>query len=586
MSLIPFLLCLVFSYSAANTSIEVESTYGVLITFAENIPDNIQQNSAIALKNYLEKYHHRLSHKERTALVAQIPNLIHDAAKPFGYFHSQCDATSQDKDNKVIEVSCHLGPPVIIQNIEITCDGTGQNVLTTVIKESALSSQRGDIFDANIYDKSKQELLSIAYEHGFINANTTSSKVVINTDKNTANINFVLDSKKAFVFDKIRFEQNDFSERFLRDMADFKTGDLYQAQKLHEYQNTLQLSGLFNTVSVRPSVQNKNNSNQVPIYVQYEPIDKTQFRLGIGYNSDTKLNGFLGQTHNRIGKRGEKINTELYASREKTILQGNIYIPRSHPKFDYYTIESQFSTETIINDNKDDSFYFTFNHILLEKLGEKHFSDRKLSLIYALDWSQAKGESKIKSQLIYPKLEYQYYFSSHDQSFNALLGGEIQGNSDFFLSELSFIKLVLYSNLRSSEFYNFRVLFKSKYGIIETPDTLPLSWYFRTGGTYSVRGFEYESIGDPELSNNTMLFTYTNEIQRKIYESIYLSAFYDAGNASDNIFKSPTSQSIGTGSVWESPFGNIEFSIAWPVKNYSLDKDNYKFHVALKKGFY
>ena len=83
-----------------------------------------------------------------------------------------------------------------------------------------------------------------------------------------------------------------------------------------------------------------------------------------------------------------------------------------------------------------------------------------------------------------------------------------------------------------------------------------------------------------------MLFTYTNEIQRKIYESIYISAFYDAGNASDNIFKNPTSQSIGTGSVWESPFGNIEFSIAWPVKNYSLDKDNYKFHVALKKGFY
>ena len=101
MSLIPFLLCLIFSYSAANTSIEVESTYGVLITFAENIPEDIQQNSAIALKNYLEKYHHRLSPKERITLVAKIPNLVHDAAKPFGYFHSQCHANSQDKDNKI-----------------------------------------------------------------------------------------------------------------------------------------------------------------------------------------------------------------------------------------------------------------------------------------------------------------------------------------------------------------------------------------------------------------------------------------------------------------------------------------------------
>ena len=76
------------------------------------------------------------------------------------------------------------------------------------------------------------------------------------------------------------------------------------------------------------------------------------------------------------------------------------------------------------------------------------------------------------------------------------------------------------------------------------------------------------------------------DIQRKLYESIYASLFYDAGNANEDIFTSKASQSLGTGLVWESPFGDIELSLAWPIQNYSIDQDHYKFHIALKKGFY
>ena len=369
-------------------------------------------------------------------------------------------------------------------------------------------------------------------------------------------------------------------------MANFSKGERYQSKLLNDYQNNLQLSGLFNIVSIKPSLKDKKSNPRIPILVQYEPIDKTQYRIGFGYNTDTQFNGSIGYTQNRLGERGEKINTEIHLSEKKVDLQANIFIPKSHPKFDFYTIETQYLDETIITENRDKNIYLTFNHTWIENYSQTHFFDRKMSVIYTIDWSKAENEPTIKRQLIYPKLVYQYIFKSPERTIIASLGAEIEGNTEFLLSKLSFYKVLLHSNIRTSEFYNLRLLIKNRFGILDSSNTLPLSWYFRTGGTYSVRGFDYESIGAEELSQNKMMFTHTTEIQRKLYESIYASLFYDAGNASEDIFTSKASQSLGTGLVWESPFGDIELSLAWPIQNYSIDQDHYKFHIALKKGFY
>ena len=129
------------------------------------------------------------------------------------------------------------------------------------------------------------------------------------------------------------------------------------------------------------------------------------------------------------------------------------------------------------------------------------------------------------------------------------------------------------------------MILKTSFGVIVSEDTLPLSWYYRTGGTYTVRGFTYNSIGNTEITDNKMLFTGSIEIQRNIYSSFYSNLFLDLGNVSSNIFNSPASYAVGTGLIWESPFGNFEASIGWPIKNYSIYNQSPTWHIALKRGF-
>ena len=582
------LICLsVSSVVTANTEEHTQKKTSVNFVYAKNIPKKITQNSDIKLKKTLEKHGKTLSPAEVEAIRDNAADIVENAAKPFGYFHSKCQANvSLQQNTSTITLSCDLGPPIIIDEVSLNIVGPGKNVLRDDIIKKHLSFKENDIFEATKYERSKTELLSIAYEYGYLNANTADSTLTINTDNNTAKVNFTLDSNDVFVFGPISISGDDYSKTFLRELADFKNGDNYQARLLHDYQNTLQYTGLFSSVSIKPSLTQKNISHEIPIYLDYEPIEKTQYKLGVGYNTDTKLNTSIGFTRNRLGMHGEKFNTELHASSKKTSIISNLYIPRTHPKLDYYSIEAQYANEMIIDENYDQGIYLTFNYTKIRNFGASHFFDSQTSLIYTLDWSKAENEPTIKTQVVYPKLDYQYIIKSPDKNIIATLVTEIPGNIAFFLSDISFLKTVLYSNIRTAEIHNLRLIVKNKFGLIISEDTLPLAWYFRTGGTYTVRGFDYESIGETELTDNKMLFTHTTEVQHKLIESFYLATFFDCGNVSQNIFSNPTSQAVGTGIVWESPFGDIELSVAWPLENYSINQDNYKFHIALKKGFY
>ena len=561
-------------------------TSSISFSYANNIPSKIQQNSNISLRKSLEKHGTTVSPEELETLLQVTPGIVENAAKPFGFFHSQCQAKLNEKDRKQVQIACELGPPIIIDHISLTITGPGKKALHDDIIKKHLSFREGEYFEANKYERSKNELLSIAYDYGYLNANTSDSTLTINTDNNTAQATFTLDTNDVFIFGLITPNGDTYSKEFLRNLAEFKPGDNYQAKLLHDYQNTLQYTGLFTTISIKPSLTQKNISHEIPIYLDYEPIQKIQYKLGVGYNTDTKLNTSLGFTRNRLGVRGEKLNAEVRASSRGTSVQTNLYIPRSHPKFDYYSIEAQYADEMIIDDNYDQGFYLTLNYTKIRNFGASHFFDSQTSLIYTLDWSKADDGPTIRTQVVYPKLQYQYIFKSLDKTIQATLGTEISGNIEFFLSDISFLKTIVYSNIRTAEIHNLRFIVKNKFGLIISDDTLPLAWYFRTGGTYTVRGFDYESIGETELTDNKMLFTHTTEVQHKLIESFYLAAFFDCGNASENVFTNPTSQAIGTGLVWESPFGDIEVSVAWPLENYSINQDNYKFHIALKKGFY
>ena len=121
------------------------------------------------------------------------------------------------------------------------------------------------------------------------------------------------------------------------------------------------------------------------------------------------------------------------------------------------------------------------------------------------------------------------------------------------------------------------LLFRLSQGYVATghsDEQLPISWFFFTGGAYSVRGFAYNSIGaDPDVTGeqNSYLYTGSVELQRRLTQDIFGIAFVDAGDAAPSLQDSRPSVSVGSGLLWQSFIGDLEVSVAKPLRNYSSD---------------
>ena len=80
---------------------------------------------------------------------------------------------------------------------------------------------------------------------------------------------------------------------------------------------------------------------------------------------------------------------------------------------------------------------------------------------------------------------------------------------------------------------------------------------FTAGGTQSVRGYSYQSLGPGKY-----LLTNSIEYQRRIKGNWFAGIFHDMGNAFNTLKHANLQQSVGVGIIWQSPIGTMELDLA------------------------
>jgi len=88
-----------------------------------------------------------------------------------------------------------------------------------------------------------------------------------------------------------------------------------------------------------------------------------------------------------------------------------------------------------------------------------------------------------------------------------------------------------------------------------------------------VRGYGYRNIKDGRTIGIGSI-----ELQHRIYNKIYGSVFFDAGNVSSNLF-SDYDKSVGVGLVYRSVLGSISLTVAQ-----ALDKPGQPRRVEFSMG--
>jgi translocation and assembly module TamA len=102
---------------------------------------------------------------------------------------------------------------------------------------------------------------------------------------------------------------------------------------------------------------------------------------------------------------------------------------------------------------------------------------------------------------------------------------------------------------------------------------VPASLLFRAGGSNSVRGYSYQSIGNNvqgSILPTKYLVTGSSEYQHWFTHDWGGAAFFDIGTATDTWSERVFEPGAGLGVRWRSPVGPVNIDVAYGFKNKSI----------------
>ena len=317
-------------------------------------------------------------------------------------------------------------------------------------------------------------------------------------------------------------------------------------------------SNYFKTVVVTPHL--RPNSINVPITVRLALKKTKRYALGLGYGTDTGPRAILGFNWVPSNFNGHKLSINLRGSKKNNTYLASYTIPGANPTSGQYILHAGLIKEiTPRGDGRSKSIGFSYNKgwgQLQQVIQLKYIQEH-----YTLDYLPNNS-----SDILAPSIQWSYKHIKG--SLNPVTGYKINlmltGGDKRILSKTSFFQAMLSAHyLYTFRATHTRLLGRTRIGhtAIGNIVHLPLTLQLLAGGSQSIRGYEFNSIGPGKN-----IFVTSIELQQNFYNKWYIGAFYDTGNVSNNPLGNLL-KGAGPCLVWLSPVGTLELSLGKALNN-------------------
>ncbi|OGT33772.1 MAG: hypothetical protein A3C44_05075 [Gammaproteobacteria bacterium RIFCSPHIGHO2_02_FULL_39_13] len=515
----------------------------------------ILKNVTLALDNLRNRYPFPITQDHLQHFYSRAPRVIQQAIQPYGYFRSTITSTlTPSSVAHIAKFTVVLGPPLLITHMHIEIQGAGKYDRKLIALQKKLPLRVGGPLQTEQYELIKSELYNLATERGYFDAKMIKSQIQINLIRYHTNIIIIFNTGNRYRFGATHFSESPFHEKFLKRFLQYQEGHYYNAKELEKTKAGLIQSDYFNQVIIKPETKKAVN-NVVPIDVDLITRRAKQYTLGLGYGTDTGVRGTVGVTLRHIGTQGHRFHTLLRASQNNSSLTAKYIIPGADPARDLFSIAGGLGNmQQSTGNGRNVKFGFAYS------LSRGQWKN-SLSLTYLNERYNFSNTPNISTELVYPRLDTKYFSADHPRHPTQGISVETQlsGASKAILSQTSFFQATLHLNtLYTIRKTNTRWLFHTELGHtnIATLFNLPLSLQFFAGGSHSMRGYGYNSIGP----GRNMVVSGT-EIQQRVIGDWYLAGFIDAGVVGNqNIFQH-INAGAGPGVAWITTIGTLELTV-------------------------
>jgi len=542
----------------------------------EGIDKLLETNVRLFLSIEQQKDHALMSDGRMRRLHQKAAQEIPAALQPYGFYQPKItpSLTRLENDEWRARYVVDKGPGLPIAEISLNITGTINEdpLLQKVLEEPVLKP--GDTFVHPRYESLKSALSGLASERGYREARFTRARVEIDLDLYQARVYLDFESGPRYSFGEITLDQDVLEPELLNRYIPFQKGDPYSLEQVIQLQRALNDSAYFQVVEVEPGIP-QADSREIPVRVSLSPRKKHRYDFGVGYGTDTGARAKFGWRMPRVNRRGHRIDSEIIVSEIGYDVSANYRVPVFNPRTDQlvYSI-SQEREETDTNDSTLRSLAISFNHnrekwreVLTLSYEEEEFevaddSGDSTLLIPGISWTRVWGEEFIN---VLDGLRFSF---------------GVRGASDSFVSDTDFTQLLGGIKFVTSIDARNRFIVRGSMGTTNTDnfDQLPSSIRFFAGGTNSVRGYAYESLGPTDDSGDVVggehLMTGSIEFEHYFNDRWGAAVFLDAGNALES-FGDDLEQGAGFGVRWKSPVGSVRIDLA----NAISDDNDWRLHV-------
>jgi translocation and assembly module TamA len=495
-----------------------------------------------------------------------------------GYYAYQLqDSLEQVETGWEAKFEIELGDPIVIKvvSIELQGEGLDDQTYSNMIHDFPL--KEGDVLKHRLYEAGKTRMQTLARERGYFDEKFIKNIVLVTESEKTAEIQLVYSTGVRYRFGEIAIEDTVVGRERLDRLTPFTSDDFYDANLLITFNKNLRDSNYFNELIVRPEIDDLHDG-KVPITVLLTPKPKNNYKVGLGYGTDSGPRLVAGWDIRYLNLKGQKLETSLKASPTLNVVSAKHITPDFRHTATELNLLSSISREDT-DTHLSNTFIFGAQQI------QKRWNwNEILSLSYQLENFDVAGDER-NSNLLIPAVSYwktvsdSPIYTDKGYRLNLVLKGSARGA----LSDLGFIQSTLSGKHIMTLFDRGRLISRAEIGAtyVDNFDRLPASIRYFAGGYNSVRGFDIQTLGprnsEGEVIGGKYLAVGSIEIEQPIYKQISAAVFTDFGN-SFNSLSDHFVYSVGAGLRWLTPVGMVRLDLGFGI---SEEPGTFRLHFNL-----
>ncbi|KVU97806.1 autotransporter assembly complex protein TamA [Burkholderia ubonensis] len=507
-------------------------------------------------------------------LVTATPQQVRDLTATEGYFSPVVRTDVRTRDGKrSVQIAVDPGPQTVVSSVDLTFNGPvgSEDPKQEAATRFAFSLKTGEPFTQAGWDAAKGAALRQLQSRRYLGAKITASEARIDPRTQRATLAVTFDSGPTFTIGKVDVEGvRRYPEKIVTNVNPLSEGEIYDVQRITELQRQLQNTPYYASVAIDVG-NDTEKPDQTPVHVKVSEYPYNSVRGGVGYATDTGPHIQGAYTYLDTFGAAWPLTVSGRLDQIQQYGQVQLSMPPGPRAWTNSVLASYTNTDV-----SDTRIYSARVGVQRTRTGQ--YIDYAYSLMFYQDRLKQNGAGPTMSRALVP--QWAWTRRNVDDPLFPRSGNLIHAEAGFAIKNVLTDQSFIRGYARGQQYVPIGkrdlFVFRAELGGVFTSGSstgVPASLLFRAGGSNSVRGYGYQSIGNSVAGSvlpTKYLTTGTAEYQHWFNRDWGAATFFDIGTATDAWGEKVFYKGVGVGARWRSPVGPINVDLAYGLRNHSV----------------